>query len=591
MLSVLRKLNWFFRQEWKRYSVALVLITISGILEIIPPMLVGRSIDAISVGGIDWPTIQLTLIQLLSITACAYIINFVWHYQLFGGAFVVERLMRSRLMRHFLKMTPTFYERNRTGDLMALATNDLQAVSQTAGFGILTFFDSTLWMITLLATMSLLVSWKLTLAAILPLPLMAILVSVYGKWIHRRFTEAQDAFGSMNDGVLETISGIRVIRAYVQERAAESRFAAVTKDVLDKNLAVVRIDALFEPTMKILTGASYLIGLGYGAYLVFHNELTIGGLVAFNVYLGMLIWPMFAIGELINIMQRGNASLDRVQTSLDWKPDVAEPQAAETVGVEERSGAIEFRDVTFRYPSSAVDNLRGVTLKLEPGRTLGIAGRTGSGKTTLIKQLLREYPSGEGTVSISGVPIERIDADLLKSWYGYVPQEHFLFSRTVRANILFGARTEEDASEQELRQAIAAAALEQDISFLPNGLETLVGEKGVALSGGQKQRVSIARALIADPDILMLDDALSAVDARTEAEIVGNIRTARAGKTTLIATHRLSAIQEADWIVVLDEGRIVEQGTHEQLMRLNGWYKEQFEKQQVDAKRAEGGER
>ncbi|TNJ67584.1 ATP-binding cassette domain-containing protein [Paenibacillus hemerocallicola] len=590
MLSVLHKLGWFFKQEWKRYTVAVVLIVISGILEIIPPMLVGRSIDAINIGGLDWETIRLTLVQLLSITACAYLINFVWHYKLFGGAFVVERLMRSRLMRHFLKMTPTFYERNRTGDLMALATNDLQAVAQTAGFGILTFIDSTLWMMTLLATMCVFVSWKLTLAAILPLPLMAILVSIYGKWIHKRFMDAQDAFGSMNDGVLETISGIRVIRAYVQERAAESRFAAVTKDVLDKNLAVVRIDALFEPTMKILTGASYLIGLGYGAYLVYHNELTIGGLVSFNVYLGMLIWPMFAIGELINIMQRGNASLDRVHTSLGWKPDVAEPEREETVPVEERPGTIEFRNVTFRYPSSAVDNLREVSFKLEPGRTLGIAGRTGSGKTTLIKQLLREYPPGEGTVSVSGAPVERIDMDRLKSWYGYVPQEHFLFSRSVRANILFGSRSG-DATEAELQGAIANSALAGDMAFLPKGLETTVGEKGVSLSGGQKQRVSIARALIADPQILMLDDALSAVDARTEAEIVGNIRTARAGKTTLIATHRLSAIQEADYIVVMDEGRIAEQGTHEQLMQLGGWYKEQFEKQQVEAKRSEGGEK
>ncbi|GAA3408124.1 ABC transporter ATP-binding protein [Paenibacillus hodogayensis] len=589
MLSVIRKLSWFFRQEWRRYTVAVVLLVISGVLEIIPPMLVGRSIDTIHIGGMDWNVIVLTLTQLLTITAAAYIINFAWHYKLFGGAFVVERLMRSRLMRHFLRMRPSFYERNRTGDLMALATNDLQAVSQTAGFGILTFMDSTLWMMTLLVTMTVFVSWKLTLAAILPLPAMAILVSVYGKWIHKRFMAAQDAFGSMNDGVLETISGIRVIRAYVQERAAESRFAAVTKDVLDKNIAVVKIDALFEPTMKILTGASYLIGLGYGAYLVYHNELTIGGLVAFNVYLGMLIWPMFAIGELINIMQRGNASLDRVSGTLDWKPDVEEPEEEKQARVPDRPGAIEFRDVTFRYPSSSVDNLRDVSLVLQPGQTLGIAGRTGSGKTTLMKQLLREYPPAQGTVAISGAPIETIDMDLLKSWYGYVPQEQFLFSRTVRANILFGTRRGE-STEEELQNAIAASALAGDMAFLPKGLETTVGERGVSLSGGQKQRVSIARALIADPDILMLDDALSAVDARTEAEIVNNIRTTRAGKTTLIATHRLSAIQEADWIVVLDDGAIAEQGTHEQLMERGGWYKEQYERQQVDAKRSEGGD-
>jgi ATP-binding cassette subfamily B protein len=479
-------------------------------------------------------------------------------------------------MRHFLRMTPTFYERNRTGDLMARATNDLQAVSNTAGFGILTFVDSTLWMATLLVTMTVFVSWKLTLVAILPLPIMAVLVGMYGKWIHKRFTDAQDAFGGMNDGVLETISGTRVIRAYVQERAAEKRFAEVTNDVLEKNIAVVRIDALFEPTVKIFVGASYLLGLGYGAYLVYHNEMTIGGLVSFNVYLGMLIWPMFAIGEMINIMQRGNASLDRVNETLGSKPDVPDP--ADTVPVP-MPASIEFRNVTFRYPSSSTDNLTGVALTLRRGQTLGIVGRTGSGKTTLIRQLLREYPPGEGSVLIAGVPVERIDMDLLKSWYGYVPQEQFLFSRTIVANILFGR---EGATEEELERAIAASALKKDLAFLPDGLSTLVGEKGVALSGGQKQRVSIARALIADPEILIFDDAMSAVDARTEAEIIANIRRERAGKTTLIATHRLSGIRHADLIVVLEDGRIAERGTHDTLMKSGGWYKEQYERQQME---------
>jgi len=577
MLSVLGKLGWFFRLEWKRYAIAVPLLLFVGILEIIPPKLVGDAIDWMQQGTMTPERLMETLLLFGGIAAFVYVVTYIWMYQLFGGAFVVERLLRSRLMRHFLRLTPTFYEKHRTGDLMARATNDLKDVSMTAGFGILTLVDSTVWMLTLLVVMVTLVSWKLTLAAILPLPILAVCIQVYGKWIHERFKKAQDAFGDMNDGVLETISGVRVIRAFVQERAAERRFAGVTQDVLDKNIAVARIDALFEPTIKIVVGLSYLIGIGYGAYLVFRSELTVGALVTFNVYLGMLIWPMFAIGELINIMQRGNASLDRVNETLRYEPDVVEHPEAKRV---ETAGAIEFRDVTFRYPTSERNNLDRVSVKLEPGQTLGIVGRTGSGKTTFVKQLLREYPLGEGSITVGGEAIDRIAFDDLKGWIGYVPQSPFLFSRTVRENILYAKG---EAGADRLEEAIALSAFKKDLEFLPSKIETLVGEKGVALSGGQKQRVSIARALLADPQILILDDALSAVDAKTEAEIIGNIRRSREGKTTLIVTHRLSAVQHADHIIVLDDGRIVEEGTHEELLRRGGWYKEQFERQQAES--------
>lgn len=574
MLSVLGKLSWFFRLEWKRYAVALLLLLMCGLLDMIPPRLVGDTIDRIQQGTLTGETLAQTLALLIGITVVTYVMNYVWMRKLFGGAFVVERMLRSRLMRHFLRMAPPFYEKHRTGDLMARATNDLKDVSMTAGFGILTLMDSTVWMLALLVVMSTTISWKLTLAAVLPLPVLAVSMQVLGRWIHTRFKAAQDAFGQMNDGVLETVSGTRVIRAFAQEREAERRFTNVTEGVLAKNIAVARIDALFEPVIKIIVGTSYLIGLVYGAYLVFRSELTVGALVAFNVYLGMLIWPMFAIGELINIMQRGNASLDRVNETLSYPPDVTEPQHPERL---EEPGTIEFRNVSFRYPSSETDNLRNVDIVLEKGRTLGIVGRTGSGKTTLVRQLLREYPPPRGSVLISGRPIETLALDDLKRWIGYVPQQPFLFSRTVRENILFAVGKE---GEDRLEEAIDLSALRNDMTFLPNGLDTLVGEQGVALSGGQKQRVSIARAWIADPPILILDDALSAVDAKTEAAIVDNIRRARRGKTTLIVTHRLSAVQHADEIIVLDNGIVTERGTHEQLLALGGWYREQWERQQ-----------
>jgi len=577
MLSVLIKLKWFFRQYWRRYTVAIVLLAIAGIVDIVPPRLLGNTIDGITQGTMTQAGFYQVALLWFALTIVGYGINYVWMYQLFGGSMALERLLRTKLIRHLLRMTPTFYERNRTGDLMARATNDLWAISNTAGFGILTLIDSSIFMITILFMMAGLISWKLTLAAMLPLPLIALAMKHFGGKIHERFMKAQDSFGELNDQVLESVTGVRVIRAYVQEKADEARFHKKTNEVLDRNIAVARIDALFEPTNKVLIGLSYIIGVCYGGYLVFRSEITLGELISFNIFLGMLIWPMFAIGELINVMQRGNASLDRVNETLGYEPDVQDPGQLTAVDAPD---TIAFKAMTFRYPSSAVDNLIDVSFELRRGQTLGIVGRTGSGKTTLMKQLLREYPSGSGEISISGVPIQQIGVERLLSWVGYVPQNPVLFSRTIRENILFGLA---EATPEQLQHALVRASFAKDIAFLPDGLETLVGEKGVALSGGQKQRVSIARAMIADPEILMLDDALSAVDARTEAEIIEGIRTERAGKTTLIATHRLSAVQHADLILVLDEGYVIERGTHEELLALGGWYKEQFDRQQLEA--------
>ncbi|QOY36395.1 ABC transporter ATP-binding protein [Anaerobacillus isosaccharinicus] len=582
MFSVLRKLSWFFKENWLQYTIAITFLCLVSLLEVIPPKLIGISIDSIHQGTLTMERlIQLLLIFGL-ITLMMYAFSYVWLNKLFGGAFLLERTYRSKIMHHLLKMTPTFFEKNRTGDLMARATNDLKAVSMTAGFGILTLVDSTIYLFIILLTMGFLVSWKLTIAALLPLPIMALLMKVYGKVIHERFTKAQDAFGNMNDQVLESIAGVRVVRAYVQEGPDQKRFKDVTDDVLQKNISVAKIDALFDPTIKVLVGLSYLIGLGYGAFLVFHNEITLGELVTFNIYLGMLIWPMFAIGELINIMQRGNASLDRVSETLTYEPDVPEGSALVTI---EKPETISFSNVTFRYPSSQTDNLRHIHFSLQPGQTLGVVGKTGSGKTTLLKQLLREYPIGSGAITISGVSLEQIDMNTLKSWIGYVPQEQILFSRTIKENILFGR---EDASEHELYRVLELSSFKNDVATLPLGLETLVGEKGVSLSGGQKQRISIARALLVNPEILILDDAMSAVDGKTESQIIDNIRRERGGKTTFISTHRLSAVKHAVCIFVLEDGEVVEEGTHEQLINNNGWYKQQYEHQLLEASTNEG---
>ncbi|WP_093216718.1 ABC transporter ATP-binding protein [Sediminibacillus albus] len=576
MFSVFKKLDWFFKRYWKRYSLAIIALIVASLIDLIPPKLVGMAIDEIQFQTFTWERMTEVILIYGILIILSYTISFLWDYNLFGGAAIMEKLMRSRLMNHFLKMTPTFYSKFRTGDLMARSTNDLKAISMTTGFGVLTLVDSSIFMFMIIAVMGLTISWKLTLTALIPLPIMAVVMQKYGNVIHSRFTKAQDAFGDMNNEVLESIRGVRVIRAFVQERQDEARFNAMTADVYQKNLEVAKVDALFEPTMKILVGLSYTIGLGYGAMLVFQNQLTIGELVSFNVYLGMLIWPMFAVGELINVMQRGNASLDRVNQTLDYQADVKSPVNPMSIKL---PGEVVFDKVDFSYPGSQQASLRDISFRVAGGQTVGVVGKTGAGKTTLFKQLLREYPGLHGDLKISGVSINKLDLDTTRNWIGYVPQEQILFSKTIRENIQFG---KQGATDEEIFKVMDMAHFLEDIKSLPNGLDTKVGESGVTLSGGQKQRVALARAFIKEPEILILDDALSAVDGNTEANIISHLRKARQTKTTFIAAHRLSAVEHADLILVMDKGRILEKGTHEQLLKIDGWYAAQYRAQQLE---------
>ncbi|WP_085506807.1 ABC transporter ATP-binding protein [Thalassobacillus devorans] len=580
MFGVFSKLGWFFKLHWKRYTFAIIALVIASVIDIIPPKLVGMAIDEIQFNSLSLERLAEIMLIYGGLIVASYTISFLWDYTLFGGAIMMEQAMRSKLMNHFLRMTPSFFQKFRTGDLMARATNDLRALNMTAGFGILTLVDSTIFMFLLIAVMGFTISWKLTLAALIPLPIMAVVMNRYGKAIHKRFMEAQKAFGNMNDDVLESVKGVRVIRAFVQEKQDETRFKAMTEDVYDKNVEVAKIDAMFEPTITILVGISYTIGLGYGSSLVFQNVMTLGELVSFNVYLGMLIWPMFAVGELINVMQRGNASLDRVNETLNHKPDVIDPSQPKR---QKRPGRIVFKDVSFQYPESSLTGLQGIDLEIEPGQTIGVVGKTGAGKTTLFRQLLRDYPGMTGSLTISNTPISDFSLETTRAWIGYVPQEQVLFSKTVRENIQFGKA---DASDDEIYQVMELAHFLEDIKNLSEGLDTKVGESGVTLSGGQKQRVAIARAFVMEPEILILDDAMSAVDGKTEANIIQHLKEERKGKTTLIAAHRLSAVAHADHIIVLEDGKIVEEGSHQQLMKSRGWYRSQYELQQMDEKGA-----
>ncbi|MGJ9383609.1 ABC transporter ATP-binding protein [Salipaludibacillus sp. CF4.18] len=576
MFSVLKKLTWFFKQHKKRYILAISLLIFASLLEVIPPRLIGMVIDDVHQGQMTEWMLRNYIILFIGLMLVIYLITYTWMRQLFGGAIIIERTLRTNYMNHLMKMTPTFYEKNKTGDLMAKATNDLKAISLTTGFGVLTLIDATVFLVIILFTMGFLVSWKLTIAAFLPLPIMGWLMKRYGKVIHERFIKAQDAFGDLNDQVLESISGVRVVRAFVKEKDDRQQFGQITNQVLEKNIQVAKIDALFEPTIKILVAFSYVIGLGYGALLVFRSEITLGQLISFNIYLGMLIWPMFAFGELMNVMQRGNASMDRLKETFTYEPDVQNGEAAQSSVM---PTSIELKDLSFSYPLAKTDVLKNIHIYIPRGYNVGIVGKTGSGKTTFFKQLLREYPIDSNKLFISQLSIEQISLDTLKNWIGYVPQDQFLFSKTIRENILFGFP---DADEIDLARVMEHASITADIETFSDGIETLVGEKGVSLSGGQKQRIAIARALIKDPQILLLDDALSAVDAKTEATIVQNIRKERAGKTTFITAHRMSAVRHADLILVMEDGQVKEAGTHDELMLQKGWYENQFTKQQME---------
>lgn len=577
MISVFKKLSWYFKEQWIRYTLAITALIIVNVLVVIPPTLLGEIIDSIQMNQLTSERFTQLVAFFITLIIVSYLISFFWDYTLFGRAILLEKKMRSLLMGHFMKMTPSFFGKYRTGDLMARATNDLKAIMMTAGFGILTLVDSTVFMAFIIAIMLFTIDVKLTLAALIPLPIMAFIMQKYGKAIHERFMKAQASFSELNNDTLESIQGVRVIRAFVQEKQDEKRFNDKTEEVFQKNIDVAKLDALFEPTIKVLVGLAYTIGLGFGSYLVIRGDITIGKLVSFNVYLGMLIWPMFAVGELINVMQRGNASLDRIDQILSHKPDVSTPEKPKLV---ERPESIIFKDLWFKYPDVSQYDLKNINLNIQRGETIGIVGMTGAGKTTVFRQLLREYPPAEkGALYINNVPIQEISLEQTRDWISHVPQDHILFSKTVRENILFG---NPNASDDLIYEILETASLREDIENLPEGLDTLVGESGVTLSGGQKQRVSLARALIKNPEILILDDSLSAVDGKTESKIIEHLKRVRSNKTTLIAAHRLSAVQHADQIIVLENGEIVEHGTHEELMKHQGWYYTQFVIQQME---------
>lgn len=582
-MKVFLELGWFFKQEKKAYISGVFFLLVVALLQLVPPKVIGIVADHINEGTMTKGQLTEWVFVLVAAGLATYILRYYWRIMIFGSSVKLSKILRNRLYHHFTKMSPAFYQKSRIGDLMAHATNDLQAIQQTAGAGVLTLVDSLSTGGFVILTMAFTISWKLTLICLIPLPIMAILTSWFGTMLHRSFHKAQEAFSSLNDKTQESITGIKVIKTFGQEQEDIEDFRKQSDDVVQKNIVVAKIDSLYDPTISIIVGISFFLSIVFGAKYVLNGELTIGQLISFTTYLGLLIWPMLAFGWLFNIVERGRASYDRVAKLLSEKVEITDHDHATDMVP---CGDVEYRIHEFTYPGELQPILKDIQFRLTIGETLGIVGKTGAGKTTLLKLLIREFEGYNGEILFGGAALQDYKLEKLREAIGYVPQDHFLFSATVAENIAF---TNPSADREEIKMAAKLANIHEDILQFTDGYRTIVGERGVSLSGGQKQRISIARALLMNPELLVLDDSLSAVDAKTEEAILSALKENREGKTTIITSHRLSAIQHANLILVLEDGKIIERGTHEELMEQNGWYQEMYLHQQLEELVEHGG--
>lgn len=580
-MGIFLKLGWYFREQWRRYVVAGLLLIIVDVLELSVPWLVGRLIDEVVARSLDSQRLMTYVISVLVLAVLIYIMRFLWRMFLFSASFQLAERLRQQVYQHLTRMAPGFYNIHRTGDLMARATNDVTAVEMTAGEGVLSGLDGLVTGILVLAVMMITVSWELTLVALLPFPLMAWFFFVIGTRLHDGFRDAQERFSDLNDKVQESVSGIRMTRAFGREVREDADFMRVADRAAEANMRVAATDSLYDPAIFITVGISFMLSIGMGAWLIEQDRISFGQLTSFTMYLGYLIWPMFAYGWLLNLVERGSAAYARISALLETRSPVqddGELQSATSVD-------IHWQVKAFEYPGASRAALLDIDLHVAQGQMLGIVGATGAGKSTLISLLLRYYDHDSATLSIGDQSVKNYSLEALRSMIAVVPQDAFLFTASIAQNIALGCP---DATIEQIRAVARLASVEQDILRFPAGYDTLVGERGVTLSGGQKQRIAIARALLLDAPILVLDDALSAVDVSTERNILSHLKEARQGRTTIILCHRLSAVEDADQIVVLSHGEIKERGTHTRLLQEKGWYSRMFDYQKLEQAVASG---
>jgi ATP-binding cassette, subfamily B, multidrug efflux pump len=563
----------YLRRHQGKFALGMAALFLKDVAAVVLPLLIRGAIDALTVKQ-ALRTVITFAAYLVLVCLLKGFFQYWMRVILIGVSRDIEYELRNDLFAHLVDLSPDYYGRNRTGDIMARSTNDLSAVRMMLGPGVMYWTETSL---TFLLTIAVMVSidWRLTFWAILPAPLVTFVVIYFGRRIHDRFEAIQGMFSDISSRVQENLSGVRMVRAFVQEDAEVKKFARLNMEYIGENLKLVRVQGFFQPMLECLIGVTFLIVLWVGGMQVVEHRITVGSFVMFNTYMSMLVWPMIALGWVVNLMQRGSASLGRINEILHERPSIAAP--AEPIELESVRGEIRFENVEMQFDAGRA--LDGVSLTIPASKTIAIVGHTGSGKSTLVSLIPRLTDPTGGRILIDGVDLRQLSPAALRRQIGYVPQETFLFSATIAENIAFGV---DAATDEEIRRAAELAGLANDINGFPDGYGTKVGERGITLSGGQKQRTAIARAVLRNPRILILDDALASVDTLTEERILKGLAGVMRGRTVILISHRVSTVRQADEIVVLSHGRIVERGRHEELSRSGGYYADLARKQMLE---------
>lgn len=573
----------FLWEHKSRYLIGVFWLLMVDVIQMIIPKIIGTVADGMRYHTLDSAGVLRLSLIVAGIAVFSAFSRFMWRIYVMGTARKLEYVLRNRLYSHLQTLSTNYFNHHKTGDLMAHATNDINAVRMALGPGIVMLFDPFFLIVFTVTMMVYTVGWSLTFWSLLPLPVMIIVSRLFGKMIHNRFSKVQEAFSDLTDRVQENVSGMRVVQSFVQEDAEITKFTQTNQNYFDHNMRLAKVQSVFMPLVQFISTLSFMIALSYGGYLVVSDAITLGEFVSFDVYLALLTWPMMALGWVINIMQRGTASLERLSVIFDTKPEIVDPVTAATI--DNLQGDILIENMTFVYPGTVTPALKNISLQISAGTSVGIIGRTGAGKTTLVNLLLRLYDITEGSITMDQVSIRKLSLESLRQQIGYVPQDNFLFSKTIRENIAF---SDPHMTDEQIHHVAKISCVHDNIIDFPMQYDTMLGERGVTLSGGQKQRVSIARAVAKDPRILILDDSLSAVDTRTEETILQELYPIISKRTTLFIAHRISTIQWCDQIVVLDQGEVVQQGTHNELLNQPGLYLDLYQKQLLEEQIAAG---